>query len=66
MRAKTKTKTCGDKKTMKKDALITELIDVSNTVLKFPDHKAHADTNDCEFCNMSGRVFSIVTGIPKI
>jgi len=44
---------------MKKDALITELIDVSNSVLKFPDHKAHADTSDCEFCNMSGRVFSI-------
>jgi len=45
--------------TLKKDFLISELIDVSNSVLKFPDHKAHADTNDCEFCNLSGHVFKI-------
>ncbi len=45
--------------TLKKDQLISELMYMSNTILKLEDHKTHADTNDCEFCNLSQRMLEI-------
>lgn len=44
---------------MNKEIIEKELIDLSNSVLRFKDHKGHADTNDCQYCNLSESLFKL-------